>query len=85
MVTKPHQSTGGDSLQLSSSKFRLRDGVEAGMWEQSIGVGFSVPLNTLSQIASPLGGDIAVPSASDGHFQPAWVAQGPESLTGFLG
>ena len=31
------------------------------------------------------GGDMAVPSAFDGHFQPAWVAQGPESLEGSLG
>ena len=41
--------------------------------------------NTLSQKASPQGGDMAVPSAFDGHFQPAWVAQGPESLEGSLG
>ena len=41
--------------------------------------------NSLSQMASPQGGVMAVSSASDGHFQPAWVAQGPESLTGSLG
>ena len=37
MVTRPHQSTGRDTLQLSASKFGLRDGGEAGMLEHSVG------------------------------------------------
>ena len=50
---------------------------------QSVGVNSRVLL-TLSQIAPPREGEISVPSASGGDFQPSPVTQGTESLTGPL-
>lgn len=89
MVTRPHGAPAETLCRcLAAHSNRLRARVEEGMWEHSaqahrFGGGWGAS-NTLTQMASPQGGDLT-PSASDGRFPPAWVAQRQESLTGSLG